>query len=319
ALPIYFFKLLFLKIQEPDEDIAAFSSWKEKEKTLNAARGGSDFFRGEIKKIWYPDNPSFSENVLDTLNRELLLRKYKIHFSDFKNYTFILTGDFNSETLLKKVKKYFAALPVSGKEDNLQPVSKEFSLIKRNDAIRLKNLDQAFAEIYYPVKVPTDIKTQAILDIINIALNERIFNRLRIGSYSPRGSGYWIDKKNSIYTFFINFDSELGNEHNMLEYAEEEFTKLRKTGVDQDWLDTKIKLQINRHQQQINSFGYFNFWPEYLKKTIKNKENPEDWILQYPSLLQNFISLEDVNEAVKKYLSKENLQQFLVIPEGYKE
>jgi len=312
-----FFKLLFLKIQKPDEDKAAFSSWKEKEKekALNVARGGSDFFRGEIKKIWYPDNPTVNEDILDTLKRKLLLSKYKIHFSDFQNYTFILTGDFNSETLLKKVKQYFEALPVSEKKDNLQPISKEISFIKRNDTIRLKNLDQAFAEIYYPVKVPVDIKTQAILDIIILALNERINSRLRIGSYSPRASGYWIDKKNSIYTFFINFDSELGNEQNMIQYAKEEFMKLRKTGVDQDWLDAKIKLKINEYQQVISSFGYFNFWPDYLKNTIENEENPEVWILQYPSLLKNFISLEEVNEAIREYLSERSKQTFLVLPE----
>jgi len=312
-----FFKLLFLKIQEPDENTAAFSSWKEKEKekALNAARGGSDFFRGEIKKIWYPDNPTVNEDILDTLNRELLLRKYKIHFSDFQNYTFILTGDFNSETLLKKVKQYFEALPVSEKVVDIQPISKEISLRKRNHTIRLKNLDQAFVEMYYPVKVPIDIKSQAILDIINLALNERINSRLRIGSYSPRASGDWIDKKVSLYTFFINFDSELGNEQNMIQYAKEEFMKLRKTRVDQDWLDAKIKSKINEYQQAISSFGYFNFWPDYLKNTIENEENPQVWILQYPSLLKNFISLEEVNEAIWNYLNVKYEQTFLILPE----
>ncbi len=310
-----FFNLLFLKIQEPDKDTAAFSSWKEKEKTLNSVRGGSDFFRDEINKLWYPDFTLFSEEILDTISQDLLLRKYKKHFADFKNYTFILTGDFNSETLLKQVKKYFAKLPVSGQEGYLQPVSRKFDLRKRNDTIRLKNLDQAFAEIYYPVKVPIDIKSQAILDIVTLALNERINVRLRIGSYSPRASGYWIDKKNNIYTLFVNFDSELGHEQNMIEYAEEEFMKLHKTGVDQDWLDATINLLINKHNQAINGFGYFNFWPEYLKEAIKNKEDPQDWILQYPSLLKNFISLEEVNEAIRNYLSVKNQQTFLVLPE----
>lgn len=310
-----FFNLLFLKIQKPFKDTAAFSSWKEKEKSLNAARGGSDFFRDEIKKIWYPDYPAVHEEILDTLRREVLIHGYNKNFSDFKDYTFILTGDFKTETLLKQVKKYFAALPVSGKEHNLQPVSKKFSLRKRNDTIRLKNLDQAFTEIYYPVEVPVDIKSQAILDIINLALNERINSRLRIGSYNPRASGYWINKKNGIYTFFVNFDSELGNEYNMLKYSEEEFMKLRKTGVDQDWLDAKIQLKINEYQQAVNSFGYFNFWPEYLKNAINNEENPEVWILQYTSLLKNFISLEEVNEAIRNYLSLRNQQTFLVLPE----
>ena len=101
----------------------------------------------------------------------------------------------------------------------------------------------------------------------------------------------------------------------MLKYSEEEFMKLRKTGVDQDWLDAKIQLKINEYQQAVNSFGYFNFWPEYLKNAINNEENPEVWILQYTSLLKNFISLEEVNEAIRNYLSLRNQQTFLVLPE----
>lgn len=313
-----FFKILFLKIQEPDKDTAAFTSWRRKEKFLlseNTIRGGSTFFRSEIEKIWHPDYPFLTEKILDTINRDLLLQEYKKHFSDFKNYTFILTGDFNSETLLRQVEKYFEALPVSSKEEGLKPVSKEFIVKKRNDTIRLKNLDQAFAEIYYPVKVPVDIKTQVILGIINLALNERIFKRLRVGCYAPVADGYWIDKKNGIYAFRINFDSELGNEQNMLAYAEDEFIKLRKTGVDQAWLDAKIKMQTERFQQAISSFGYLNFWPAYLKKTIENKEDPEDWILKYDTVLQNFISLEEVNETIRNYLSVTNQQTFLVLPE----
>ena len=311
-----FFKLFFLKIEEPDKDTAAFTSWKEKEKALLAIRGGSDFFRGEIKKIWYPDAPSVDKEILDTISRELLLSEYKKHFSDFKNYTFIISGDFTTDLLLKKVQKYFAALPVSKKEDDLPPVSKAFSLRKRNDTIRLERLNQAFAEVYYPVKIktPVDSKSQVILDIINSGFNEQINKRLRIGSYSPRASGYWLDKKKGIYTFFINFDSELGNEQRMLDYAEEEVMKFQKTGVNQDWLDATINLKLNEYQRNINSFGYFNFWPDYLKNTIKNKENPEDWILQYPSLLKNFISLEEVNEAIQNYLSTAYQQTFLILP-----
>ena len=40
-------------------------------------------------------------------------------------------------------------------------------------------------------------------------------------------------------------------------------------------------------------------------------------VLQYKTILEHFINLKDVNEAAKKYLSEENLQQFLVLSEGY--
>jgi predicted Zn-dependent peptidase len=35
--------------------------------------------------------------------------------------------------------------------------------------------------------------------------------------------------------------------------------------------------------------------------------------------MKHFITLEDINTAAKKYLSEENLQQFIFIPESYDE
>lgn len=313
-----FFKLLFLKIYEPDKDSLTFSSWKEEEESRlieNRARGGSTFFRSEIEKIWHPDYPFITKATLDSIRRKELLLAYKKHFSNFRNYTFILTGDFESDSLRRQITDYFEALPVFEKNEVLETNDKEFTIEKKIDTIRLKNLAQAYAEIYYPIKVPFNTKTRIILEIISRALNERIFDRLRTGCYAPVADGIWLDQKKGIYSFRINFDSALGNEKNMLSYAKDEFDKLRESGVNQAWLSNLKNNQATNFQRSINSFGYFNFWPSYLKKSIKNKENPEDYILKYRTILQNFLSLEEVNKAMREYLTEANQQTFLVLPE----
>ena len=94
-----------------------------------------------------------------------------------------------------------------------------------------------------------------------------------------------------------------------------EIDNLKKAGVDDDWLESHVKYAKRRFTAQINSFGYFNFWPYFLKKHLEEGSDYQDYILKYPGILENFISLDEVNEAIDNYITKEHLQNFLVLPE----
>ena len=53
----------------------------------------------------------------------------------------------------------------------------------------------------------------------------------------------------------------------------------------------------------------------FLKKHLEEGSDYQDYILKYPGILENFISLDEVNEAIDNYITKEHLQNFLVLPE----
>lgn len=311
--------LLLLYTEKPKKDIEGFEAWKSyKEKQLQGRgiRGSAAFILKKISPIWYPEIPGLKISDLKKMDMEQLFQVYERWFSDLNGFTFIITGDFDKEAITPILVNNLSLFPIKDSYE-YPAVNPTFPLKKMNKIITVKNIDQVYARLYFPIVAPRDLKTQIELKLLSLALAKKIINRLREGDYAPSARGEWMDIENNIYAFQIIFDSALGNEDIMLEYALDEFRKLRDNGVDKQWLENAIADELKYFEGGFSGFGYFNFWSDFLKVKLKNNENPTKAVLEYGTILEHFISLYDVNEAAKKYLSEENLQQFLAFPVDY--
>lgn len=314
--------LLFLYVDQPRRSTKGFATLKaDYDQSLKGFIPYSSFnflMEDRMESLWYPKVPVLGISDLENLKLDDVFIAYKNWFSDFSGYTFIITGDFNTEQLLPLLKEKLSLFPIGNKKA-VNSNTQKFPLKKINETIRLKNIDQAFVRLYFPTPAGRDVKTQIELRLLTKALYERVWNRLRQGSYSPITGGDWMDIKNGVFSFSMKFDSELGNEENMIQNAIEEFRKLREFGVDQSWLDAAISDEAAAFGNGLSKFGIFNFWRDYLKEKLVSHEDLEQEVLQYTTIMKHFITLEDINTAAKKYLSEENLQQFIFIPESYDE
>jgi predicted Zn-dependent peptidase len=317
-----FLSLLYLYLTQPRQDDEAFIAWKahQMEKFLGKEqRGSAEFLMDKISNRWYPEVPFLGKEDLQEITRKDIFQATAEWFSDLRDYTFIVTGDFNDHKVLTVLIKTLSVFPIKHTPISATTTTYNFPLKKMQENLEYKNIDGVYANLFFPIKVKREIKTQIELKLLSRALNDRIRPKLRDGSYSPVARGEWLDVKNGIFAFRIEFDSALGDEKRMLHAAIEEFRSLREKGVDHDWLKTAITEELRVYESRFASFGYFNFWPDYLQLKLENNEDPAKDILMYGTILEHFIDLEDINTAAKKFLDENHMQQFLGFPEGYKE
>ncbi|WBL22326.1 M16 family metallopeptidase [Zunongwangia sp. HRR-M8] len=313
--------LLYLYLNKPRQDEKAFKAFK-KDQLVNlegrSIRGSSQFIMDKIKAICYPEIPVLGINDLEVLRMDEVFEAASSYFSDLSGFTFVITGDFSKDELLPVLANTLGAFPTQPKvihTDN----KLDYPFKRMTEKLYFKNTNQVYTKLYFPIKIPEDTKTQVELQLLSKALNQRIFARLRDGCYAPSARGIWMDRANGIYAFEITFDSELGDEQRMLNNAKEEFKKLRDKGVDKEWLEKAIVNELRIYENRFNRFGYFNFWPDYLQQKLENSENLEKELLEYGTLLEHFISLEDINKAAKKFMNVAKLQLFQAYPEGYQD
>lgn len=317
------FNLLYLYINQPRKDSKGFEAWRsEMEAGLQgkAIRGSEDFIIEKINSVWYPELPRLEKEDLNDLGMDTILKSLGNWFSGIENFTFIITGDFNENEMIPLVVKTLSAFPVgSSKNKKVKPKVKSFDFPLRQMEKRLeyKNIDQVYTNIYFPVVVPRDLKTKIELQVLTRALYKHVFDRLRNGCYTPSATGEWMDYNRGIFAFHIQFDSAPGREKIMREYAMDAFRSLLENGIDDQFLKTAISEELRRYERRFNSFGYFNLWPDYLQSKLENNEDPVPGILSYGTLLEYFITPEDVNSAAKKFMKEEFIQVFLGYSEGY--
>ena len=308
-------ELIYLYTDNPRKDPEAFQDWKKiKRKQLSGkGRNGSEkFFIEAVIAARSPKVPVMDVPTLDQLTIDKLYTVYDKWFSDFSGYTFVITGDYDKDHVVSVLVKYLSAFPEGRSPKEKVAKKPSIPLKKMDSTIYLNNLDQALVRLHFPVLVPTDVKTKAIFSLISKALRERIWDRLREGCYSPSAYGRYIDNKDGLYEFVINYDSELNNQEKMFQNAMEEFRLLRDEGINKREFEKYLDWEKADYNKRINE--YQSFWYEYLKEKLENGEDPETELLQYRAILENFITIEDVNAAAKDYLKEEYLQQFIGLP-----
>ncbi len=309
--------LIYLYAKQPVKDMDAFNFWKRKElKSLGSVspRGSSEFVEDKIQEIFYPEIPVLNEDDLSILSKEQIFEAIDLNFTNFRDYTFVVTGDFNKDQTIDILTRNLNVFPIQTESKNRLKRETNFPLKKSNEIHYIENIDQAYASLYFPVIVNKDLKTQHELNLLSRALHSAIWDRLREGCYSPRAWGEWIDREKGIYAFRISFDSDPNNTDHMINIALEEFTKLGKHKFTSEWLDRVIQDEFVNFGNKIETFGYFNFWSEYLRRKLGNEDIQQE-ILQYETLLNHFIDTDDLNIAAEKYLNDEYLQIFKFLPD----
>src|SRR5690606_10972671 len=101
---------------------------------------------------------------------------------------------------------------------------------RRYDTLHYKGIAESFSALFLPVKIEPTIKNQVILDLVNIAFYERLVKVLRLDCYAPGAGGHWISLRDSLYTFQITFNSQLGNDAKMVSSSMDEIDNLKDTG-----------------------------------------------------------------------------------------
>ena len=300
-----------------DSDIQLWKSSTAKNLKGFGIRGSTYFIDQAIETKWFPDIPKMQLKDLAVIDKSTLMEAANTWTKNLTDFTFIVTGDFEVDTIIPILNQKLSVIPASTINQNKERKGAAFPFKKMKETLYEKNINQAYVKLYFPVKIKNTTKNKALINIISQALYERIYDRLREGCYAPLGGGQWLDEENNLYAFKIQFDSELGNETKMIKDALEEFQKLKQQGINKQWLELEIKTELNRYEKYFDRFGYVDFWSEYLMLSTKDKKQYFNNILRYGTLMEHFINIEDVNTAAKKYLTQENYQQFIILPEAY--
>ncbi len=255
-------------------------------------------------------------NDLENLSREDVLQHYKTYYVP-NNATIVIVGDFETEALLQKIRLHFETIPQGADPPQRVPLEPEQLGMRRSIVKREAQLPFVF--IAYPAPNYKNPDTYALTVLSNILSNGKSARLYRQLVYTQQiafdTGGYYSGLTTDPETFYLYATAQKGITPETLEQAlDTEIQRIQETGITPNELE-KAQNQIEAEYLMASDS---NFYRAMQVGTAETVGAGYQYVLDYNTHIRN-VTLEEVQQAAKKYLVPDKKNVGILIPQSQKE
>ncbi|MCX6338214.1 MAG: insulinase family protein [Bacteroidetes bacterium] len=314
------FQLLYLNFTNTRKDEALFTAWKEKQKIqMQFMTADPQFaFLDSVYKVLYDGNPLAPTQIpkpsnYDKINFERSLAIYKELISDANDFTFIMVGNIDVESIKPLLATYIGSLPSKGGigkiGDNGVRVTKgvkDFTVYKGKE-------QKSFILNIYSGEVPYSedlaFKAEILSEILNIKIIEDL--REKIGGIYSGGINGTVQKyPYNSYIFGLQLPCGPENVDKLKKAAAEEIEKIKTNGPEQKDLDKVKKSLMEKYTVNMKEN---NFWTGVLQGIYFSEKDPQR-TLNYEKVV-NDITVNDLKKTASLLFDGKNIIGGILQPE----
>jgi zinc protease len=305
------FELLYLKVTKPKIDNIITNNRKrylkdiaEKEDKNPKIKFSKEFFLHFYKnnpRIIYDTNES-----IDKLSSEKMLKMFKDRFSDMNNFNFVIIGDVNVERIEKLIKKYLANLPTKDRDESF--IDREMEYLKgHQEFIRAYN-NENISNVVILFKSNLDYTTKRKLTInaLSSILRVRLRELIREEKSGVYGIGVNTNlprlEKNKSY-IKIRFSCDPKRRAELISLVYKVIDDLKKESVTDKELAVYRKKFYKRYEIDMKENYY---WLSKIVDSYKYNTSLED-MFKLPKMV-NEISKDDIKNVTNEIFTKNRLQ-----------
>ena len=312
------FQLMYLYFTDPRVDQSAFDSYVTKKKDLfeNLAKEPQNYFFDKYYRIKAQNNPRGDYLPVakdwESLNFERAIQIYRDRFEDAGNFTFIMVGSFDVETVKPWVEQYIASLPTVDRKESYVDLMIRPPYNKTVKEVYKGNDPKSLALLYFEKEIPYDEYDAFMISALNDVLRMKYIDILReemSGVYTVRASAKLekIPYEHAWLQIMIpcapeNVDSLIGT-------AIGELAKIQKEGVD----DVNInKVRETRRRALETNKQKNSYWLGAIQEALMLGTGLDDLTEeQYIDL----ITSEELQRVANKYFDIDRYLRVVLYPE----
>ncbi len=315
-------QLIYLYFTSPNFSTTAFDDWKTQQKIYMAYKNyPAENFETAIReflpdKNFTPKGRKFIEGLEQT-DLERVQEIYSQIFNDAGNFTFIFSGEFNEEVVLKLCQKYLGNLPVESNTSKCISKNTDSLIepIKSRTFYSIAPLKLAMVRIAYIKKANAtflDWKEDIKLDILRRSLAELLIRRMRFES--EQGGTYQvlaIRDHSNFYKYngmYLDFNSYPEDTERLIEESKNVVESLKNSPIEVSLFENVKKAQLTKKLTNGN----------ILQKMYGLVKNDKPWVVEEEKkAFIETLSPKDIQETAVKYLKKKPVI-FKMLPKEFK-
>lgn len=250
---------------------------------------------------------------LGALNLDKALAFYKDRFADASDFTFVIVGTVNPETLKPLVEQYLGSLPSTGRKETFRDmgITRVKGVVEKVVEKGIEPKSETSVVFHGPFAYNQDerIAIRAMAEVFQTRLREALREELG-GTYSVGVSAGYERIPKSEFTVEIGFGSDPGRADALAKRVFEEIASFKAQGPTEKQVnDVKAALKAD-FETQVKQNGYVL---SQLAFKYEVGDAPET-LLDIPSYYDK-LSVAGIQAAAKKYLDTTNYVKVVLMPE----
>lgn len=311
------FQLIHLYFTQPRKDFQIYNTELERSKLSLSNRGNdpATVFADSVNALLNNYNirraaPSVAK--IEKIKPERAYEIYRERFANAANFCFTIVGNFSADSIRPLLETYIASLPGTSGKDRAkdQDIAIPSGRITKNI---YKGIDQkSTVKMVYSGKFDYSEKEKLNIDALADLLTIKLLQRLRekeSGVYGISATAQVSKYPQPRYSITIGFGCAPSNAEKLIHSAKEVVDSVKQTLPQQADVEKVVNEDLRALELKMKTNGY---WMMQLVSKNQMNENPET-ILQESDNIRA-ISAKTINKMAKKYLTGENLIQFVLFP-----
>ncbi len=302
------FQLIYSWFNSPQIDSVGYSSIMTKMRSYLQNRSNDpeaafdDTMQVTLSNYHFRSRP-MTPSMLDEIDPEKALNILKDRFKDAGDFTFIFTGNIDTEAVKPMIETYLGGLPAGGRVEG--PVDLKYKDVtgEISKEVRRGIEPKSSVKVTYPGKMDFTRKNeffmQSLVDVLNIKLREAI--------REDKSGTYGVSLFKQIYRF-PNPHYDLNFQFGCSPDRVDELTKtffsvldsIKNFGPDETVM-TKVK-ETQKRELEV-SVKQNRYWLGILSDYLQNNDNPE-LIMDYNKWIDE-MTADDIKAAAVRYLGKD--------------
>jgi len=312
------FELLYLTFTAPRIDSDAYESFMARVRSYVENRDSrpESVFADEILLQRFDDHPRrqpLTLDYLDLIHPDVAFEQYVERFADGGDFTFLLVGNFELESIRPHIERYIGALPTLQRQETWRDVGAVPTAGPLQVEVYKGLESKSQVRLFW--NGPAEWSRENQHEIMSFATAFRI--RLRevlredlSGTYGVSVTGSISKRPEERYTLAVGFGCAPENVDELVQAVREEIASIRQSGLDDTYAS---KVRESQRRERETNLKENEFWLSVLKNYYSLDMDPR-LILDYESLVEG-VTTEMIRRTAERYLGSEPALEAVLYPE----
>lgn len=314
------FQLIYLYFTDPRVDQSAFNSYISKKKDLfeNLAKEPQNYFYDQYYRFKAQNHPrgDYLPKAEDwnKINFQRAIELYRDRFADPQNFTFIMVGAFNIDSVKPFIEQYIGGLPTVNRDESYTDLGIRPPKEKEVHDVFKGTDPKSLAIVYFEKQQPWNERDAFMISSLSDILGFNYVDLLReemSGVYTVRARASMQKIPYSCASLQIVIPCAPDNVDSLVHAAIGVLAGIQEKGVDSEDI---IKARETRRRQLETSLKTNKYWLSTIQNALINGKELEN-ITQEEYIDQ--ISSEEIQRVAREYFNVNHYLQVVLYPEGY--